>query len=212
MFSLETDLSGISITRLGVSENEKGRACVFMYAMYKRACPFPCSDTTADNHLTRWTEAFITRSDGLTHFSLWEPGILYRLPQVALDELGEGDDLYAAPVRVELRHTPYPGFTVDEYGRGSADGKRDAVTTALHAGSYTPCIVAPRGEIMKWVGYLGSMPGVLPLLKSSMDRRHLGLSWLKPLLCTGDVRLERLPCLLDRPVELAREGVSRETA
>lgn len=212
MFRLETDLSGISITRLGMGENEKGRNCTLLYAAYKRTRPIPDTDRTADNRLTLWTETFITHNNGLTHVGLWEPGIIYRLPQVALDEIMDGDDLCAAPLHIEFQHTPYPGFTVDEYDRGSADGERDAVTTALHIGAHTPCILAPRDKIINWVGYLGSRPCILPFLTSSVDSRHLSLSWLEPLLCTGDVRIERLPHLLDRPVELTREEVSRETA
>lgn len=214
MFQLETDLSGVSITQLGGGQNEKNHCCTFMYAMYKRARPIPDKDWTAVNRLTLWTEPFVTRNHTLAHFSLWEPGVLYRLPQVALDELCEGDDLCAATVHVEFTHAPYAALTVDEHLRasGRADAGRQPYTTALHIGSYTPCIVAPRGEIAGWVDCIDSMPGFFPFLTSGVEERGLDIGWLEPLLYSGDVRVEHLPGLLDRPVELIREEVSRETA
>lgn len=212
MFRLETDLSGISITRLVAGKNEKIHNCTLMYAMYKSARPIPNSDKTVDNYLTLWTDPFVTRNDELTHISLWETGVLYRLPQTALDELMEGNDLCAAPLRIEFRHIPYPGFAVDEYDRGSADGKRDAVTTALHIGAYTPCIVAPRYELIDWIDYFGSRPCISPFITHDMEKRGLHPHWLEPFLYAGDVRIEHLPGLLDYPVELIREAVSRETA
>lgn len=214
MFQLETDLSGVSITQLERGRNEKNLCCTFMYAMYKRARPIPDKDRTADNRLTLWTEPFVTRNHMLTHFSLWEPDVLYRLPQVALDELCEGDDLCAAPVHVEFTHAPYAALTVDEHRRASADADADRqpYTTALHIGAYTSCIVAPRGEIAGWVDCIGSMPGFFPYFASGMEERGLSIDSLEPLLRLGDVRVEHLPSLLDRPVELIREEVSRETA
>lgn len=214
MFQLETDLSGVCITQLGGGQNEKNHCCTFMYAVYKRARPIPDEDRTAVNRLTLWTEPFVTRNSTLVHFSLWEPDVFYRLPQVALDELCEGDDLCAAPVHVEFTHAPYAAFTVDEHRRASADAGRDRqlYTTALHIGAYTPCIVAPRGEIAGWVDCIGRMPGFFPFLSSRIEERGLSIDWLEPLLRYGDVRVEHLPGLLDRPVELIRERVPRETA
>ena len=212
MFQLETDLSGVSITRLDREQNEKNHYCTFMYAMYKRARPIPDKERTAVNRLTLWTKPFVTRNYTLTHFSLWEPGVLYRLPQVALDELCEGDDLCAAPVRIEFTHTPYAALTVDEHRRASADADQQPCTTALHIGSYTPCIVAPGDKITGWIDCIGSMPGFFPFFTSGVERRELSMGWLEPLLYSGDVRVEHLPGLLDRPVGLIRERVSRETA
>lgn len=212
MFQLETDLSGVSITQLGGGRNEKNHYCTFMYVKYKRARPIPNKDRTAVNRLTLWTKPFVTRNDTLTHFSFWEPGVFYRLPQVALDKICEGDDLCAAPVRIEFTHTPYAALTVDERRRASADADRQTCTTALHIGSYTPCIVAPRDELADWVDCIGSMPGFFPSVTFGLGGRGLHIGWLEPLLYSGDVRVEHLPCLLDRPVELIRERVSRETA
>lgn len=211
-FQLETDLSGVSITHLDSNGDGEYYNCTLLYAVYKRVRPIPSTDRTANNHLTRWTEPFVTHNNGLAHLSLWEPGVLYRLPQVALRELMEGDDLCAAPLSIEIQHTPYSGFAVDEYNRGSADGKQTSVITALHIGAHTPCIVAPRDTLVDWIDRLGSRPDVLPFFTSAMDRRALRLSWLKPLARDGDVRVERLPGLLDHPVELIREEVFRETA
>ena len=214
MFQLETDLSCVSITRLAVGRDEKNQRCTFMYAMYKRACPIPAKDRTADNRLTLWTKPFVTRNPTLSHLSLWEPDVLYRLPQVALDEIREGDDLCAAPVHVEFTHEPYAALTVDEHRRASADAVayRQPYTTALHIGSYTPCIVAPRDDITGWIDRIDSMPGFFPFFTSDAERRGLSIGWLEPLLRSGDVRVEHHPGLLDRPVELIRERVSRETA
>lgn len=212
MFQLETDLSGVSITQLGGGQNEKNHCCTFMYAMYKRARPIPDKDRKADNRLTLWTEPFVTRNQTLAYFSLWEPGVLYRLPQVALDELCEGDDLCAAPVHVEFTHEPYAALTVDEHRRASARADWQPYTTALHIGAYTPCIITPRDELAGWVDCIGSMPGFFPFFTSGVKERGLSIDWLEPLLRSGDVRVEHLPGLLDRPVELIRERVSRETA
>lgn len=213
MFRLETDLSGVSITLQGSRANEEGCSCTLLYAMYKRTRPIPDTDRTADNRLALWTGPFITHNDGLFRIRLWEHDALYHLPQIALDELMSGDDLCAAPVCIEFQHTPYPGFAVDECNRGCApNDRRDAVTTALHTGAYTPCIVAPRGRIADWIDYFGTRPDFSPFFMSDAERRGLCLSWLKPLLLSGDVRIEPLPGLLDRPVELIREEVSRETA
>lgn len=213
MFRLETDLSGISITPQGSRANEEGCNCTLMYAMYKRAHPIPNTDRTADNRLALWTSPFITHNEGLFFIRPWEHDALYRLPQTALNELMSGDDLYAAPVRIEIQHTPYPGFAVDEYNRGYAsnDG-RGAVITALHIGSYTPCIVAPRGRLMDLTDYLRLKSDVFPSFVFNTEREDLDIPWLKPFLSPGDVRIECLPGLLDRPVELIREEVFRETA
>lgn len=211
MFWLETDLSGVSITRMGVEEGTKGRTCIFMYAVYKRECPLPAVEDVAHN-LTLWTKPFFTYSNGLARLRLWESDVIYRLPRIALDTLMEGDDLCAAPVRVELRHTPYSGFAVDGYNRGSADGKSAEVTTALHIGSYTPCIVAPRDTLLCWLRFLKDTEYLTLSVPISAKKRGLGLSWLEPLLCTGDVRVDHIPCLLDSPVRLIGEKVSRETA
>lgn len=212
MFRLETDLGGVSITRLGVGANEKGHNCTLLYVTYKRARPIPDINQTADNCLTLWTKPFVTRNNGLTHISLWEPGVLYRLPRIALAELMGGDDLCAAPIRIDFQHTPYSGFAVDEYNRGSADGERITVTTALHVGAHTPCIVAPRDRLVNFIDCFSSRTRFSPFFNSEVERRGVSLSWLTPLLCTEDVRIEHLPGLLDRPVELTREEVSRETA
>lgn len=214
MFQLETDLSCVFFTRLGGGPNEKNNCCPFIYAAYKHARPIPDNDRTADNRLTLWTEPFVTRNPTLTYLSLWEPGVIYRLPQVALDALCDGDDLYAAPVHVEFTHTPYAALTVDKYRRASADADADRqpYTTALHIGSYTPCIVAPRDETIRWVDCIGSMLSAFPFHTSCAEDRGLSRNWLKPLLYSGDVRVEHDPGLLDSPVELIRERVPRETA
>lgn len=212
MFQLETDLRGVSITQMDRGQNEKNHSCTFMYAMYKRARPIPDKDQTADNRLTLWTKPFVTRNFRLRHLSLWEPGVLYRLPQVALDELCEGDDLCAAPVHIEFTHTPYAALTVDEYRRASADADPRPCTTALHIGAYTPCIVAPRDEVAGWVDYIGRLHGFFPFLLSGVEERELPIDWLRSLFSFGDVHVEHLPGLLDRPVGLIRERVSRETA
>lgn len=209
MFWLETDLKGVSITRLGAEENEKGRTCTFMYAAYMRECPLPAVENAYCNTLALWTKPFVTRNSGLPHIGLWEPGVLYRLPQAALDALGEGDDLCAAPVRVEFSHTPYSGFAVDEYNRGSADGESASVSTVLHTASYTPCIVAPHDVLISWLRVLDDG---LPTFSARIDEKGLALSWLEPLLCAVDVRVEHLPGLLDKPVKLIGEEVPRETA
>lgn len=212
MFQLETDLCGISITQLGRGQNEKIHSCTLMYAMYKRARPIPDKDQTADNRLTLWTKPFVTRNFQLKHLGLWEPGVLYRLPQVALDVLCEGDDLCAAPIHIEFTHTPYAALTVDEYRRASADADPQPCTTALHIGAYTPCIVAPRDEVVGWVNCLGRMHGFFPFVPADVGDRLLRISGFTSLISFGDAHVEHLPSLLDRPVELIRERVSRETA
>lgn len=212
MFRLETDMRGLSITRLGVGDNEKGRSCVFMYAEYMRACPIPNDDREADNCLTLWTKTFFTHNEGLSRIGLWEPGVLYRLPQAAMDILMEGDDLCAAPVRVEIRHNPYAAFAVDEHLRGSADTVCPPCTTALHTGAWTPCIVAPRGTLVSWLRLFDDHSENSSLLRLFAESAGLGAFWTYPLFCEGDVRIDHLPYLLDRNVELIREDVSRETA
>lgn len=213
MFQLETDLSCVSIAQLGRGQNEKNHSLNLMYAMYKRACPIPYEERAAVNHLTLWTEPFFTHNTALVCFSLWEPDVIYRLPQVALDALCEGDDLCAAPVRVEFTHEPYAALTVDEHRRASANAgaDRQSYTTALHIGSYTPCFVASRDELVDWVDCISSTPFTFPFFTSGIEERGLDIGWLDPLLRSGDVRIEHLPGLLDRPVDLVREKVSRET-
>lgn len=212
MIDLETDLSGISIIQMSRWQNEENHSCTFMYATYKRARPIPDKVRTAGNSLTLWTKPFVTRDFQLMHFSLWEPGVLYRLPQVALDELCEGDDLCAAPVHIAFAHTPYAALTVDRYRRASADADPRPCTTALHIGAYTPCIVAPRDEVADWVDYIGSRPNLALCFPSDLEERGLHINWLRSLFSFRDVHVEHLPALLDRPVELIREEVSRETA
>lgn len=208
MFRLETTLSGVSITPLGVDEHTKGRICTLMYAAYTRERPIPSAASPYANNLTLWTNPFVTRNIGLSQISLWEPGVLYRLPQVALDALDEGDDLCAAPVRIEIRHRPYSGFAVDAFNRGSADGETAGVTTALHIGAHTPCVVAPRDTLVSWLSRIDRKPILSPFRYDTWSI----MPWVEPLVYEGDVRVEHLSCLLDRPVELIGEEVSRETA
>lgn len=210
MYRLETDLSGICITRMGVGDNEKGRCCTLMYATYMRERPIPSSlrANSSVNNLTLWTGPFFTHNGGVSHISLWEPGVLYRLPQTALNELGGDPDLCAAPLHLEIQHTPYPGFAEDDYGRGSADGEQRETTTALHIGAHTPCLLAPRDTLIDWIEFFGSLPEIAPILNGQLKRKGLDLSWLDPLCRAGDVRIEPIPCLLDRPVELIREKVT----
>lgn len=213
MFRLETDLSGISITLQDLGKNKEVCRCTLIYAKYKRERPIPDTDRGSNNRLALWTGPFFTHNNELFRISLWEHDVLYRLPQIALDELMSDDDLCAAPVRIEFQHTPYPGFAVDEYNRGYAsNGRRGAVTTALHTGAYTPCVVAPRGTIMDWINYICSMPDISPFYMFSTERKGPCPPWFKPFLVPGDMRIEPLSSLLDRPVELIREEVSRETA
>lgn len=135
-----------------------------------------------------------------------EPGVYYRLPLAACEALGVDEPLSLIPFLVEIEHSPYTGFAVDEEGRaapvgGTADNR--VRTTALWGGFSVLCGLFRTDTAPKWASL---PPEAWRMPRGLAAERLYGLdaSWLDAL-NAGCVRLTYREPLLSRPVEVSRE-------
>lgn len=136
----------------------------------------------------------------------WEPGVHYRLPLAACEALRVDVPISLIPFRIDIEHTPFTGFHVDEHGRGTpTDGEADerVYSTGLWYGSYTVCGLFTTEMAARWAAIPTDAWRSTPL--SALCRsRGLDASWLDPLR-PGYARISRADPLLSRPVEAYRE-------
>jgi len=193
---LKTDISSFEVRH--------GETTHFVLASYWSRCPLPRDD----NCLTLGSRPLTTYVLSAPYVRAWEPGVYYRLPLVACEALGIGGPLSLVPFRVTLEHSPFTGFRVDEYGRGTPtdDGADERVySTGLWYGSYTLCGLFPTETAKKWAAVPADAWRALPLGALCRDR-GLDASWLDPLR-PGAVRISHADPLLSRAVEVYRETV-----
>lgn len=198
---LKTDLSSLEVIR-GPLPDETVQPTHYLLASYQSGCPLPSSPEA----LCLGSSALSTHILSAPAVKPAEPGVYYRLPPAACAALGVDEPLSLIPFLIEIEHSPYTGFAVDEEGRATpTSGEPDnrVHTTALWSGSYTLCGLFRTETAAKWA----SLPPTAWRVPRGLGiERSYGLdtSWLYAL-NPGAVRLTHSEPLLARPVEVSRE-------
>ena len=195
---LKTDLSSFCVAR-GASDD----AVCFVDAAYWEGCPIPYRQPGSLCLGRRELSTYVL-SPPVVH--PWEPGVYYRLPQVACEATGAREPLSLIPLDVMIEHSPFTGFTVDDEGRGyPTDGEADerVFTSHLSYGTHTLCGLFPTDAAAKWAALPLEKWFGLNLIGFSRSNR-LSIGWFDAL-CPGAVRLSHGEPLLTRPVEVFRE-------
>lgn len=195
---LKTDLSSFRIAR-GASDD----AVHFVDAAYWSGCPIPYR-RPGSLCLSRRELSTYTLSPPFVR--PWEPGVYYRLPQVAWEALGAREPLSLLPLDITIEHSPFTGFDVDDEGRGHpTDGEADerVFTSHLSYGAHTLCGLFPTATAATWATLPPEKWRGLHLIGFSRSIQ-LSIGWLDAL-CPGAVRLSHCEPLLTRPVEVFRE-------
>ena len=201
MTKLETDLRSIQIV------SKTGETASYVYAGYTRECPIPKWDPHYPYDLAPYSLTLPTFvSDA--HIKRLEPGVFYRLPDVACRSLGADESLSLIPLYVEISHAPYVDFIEDEHGRAyvpnlAVDVDRETVHwSRLCYGSWVVCGLLRTEQAREWAG----LSDVEWCTHSLFNTAHNGLdpSW-QPFRTNGSVAVSFKPPLLRRPVEVSRE-------
>lgn len=177
---LKTSLSSLRVAR-GASDD----AVHYVDAVYWRGCPLPykrsgqsipgCCDLS-----TYLLSPPVVRP--------WEPGVYYRLPQVAWEAVGSHEPLSLIPLDIEIEHS-------------SADER--VYTSHLSYGAHTVCGLFPTETAATWAALPPEKWCGLHLLGFGRSS-GLSLGWLNAL-APGAVRLSYCEPLLSRAVEVSRE-------
>ena len=195
---LKTDLSSFRVAR-GASDD----AICFVDAAYWAGCPLPYRQP-GSLCLGRHELSTYVLSPPVVR--PWEPGVYYRLPQVAWEALGAREPLSLLPLDITIEHSPLTGFDVDDEGRGRpTDGEADerVFTSHLSYGAHTLCGLFPTDTAAKWAALPLDKWCGLHLIGFSRSTQ-LSFGW-SDALCPGAVRLSHCEPLLTRPVEVYRE-------
>lgn len=203
MIKLETDLRSVQIT------SKAGETASYVYASYIHGCPIPKWTPRFPHDLAPYSQTLPTFVSDVCVKRL-EPGVFYRLPDVACRSLGADESLSLIPLYVGIVHVPSVDFIEDEHGRAyvpNLAGGVDRKTTHLSRlcyGSWTVCGLLRTEQARGWAGLSDAEWHT----HSLFNKAHNGLdpSW-QPLRTNGSVAISfKLPLLI-RGV-----GVSRETA
>lgn len=195
---LKIDLSSLRVAR-GASDN----AIHYVDAAYWAGCPLP---HRRDGEIVLGRHELSTYVLSPPVVRPWEPGVYYRLPQVAWDALGAREPLSLVPLDITIEHSPFTGFNVDDEGRGyPTDGEADdrVFTSHLSYGAHTLCGLFPTDTAAKWAALPPEKWRGLHLIGFSRSAQ-LSIGWFDAL-CPGPVRLSHCEPLLTRPVEVSRE-------
>lgn len=181
--SLKTSLSSICVTR-GASDD----AVHYIEAVYWHGCPLPY------NRSDQYTLGGCELSTYLLSPPVvrpWEPGVYYRLPQVAWEAVGSREPLSLIPLDIEIEHSPFDGADERVY------------TFRLSYGAHTVCGLFPTETAAEWAALPPEKWRGAPLV--GFDRSTgLSLGWLDAL-APGAVRVSYGEPLLDRAIEVSRE-------
>ena len=199
--TLKTDLSSLEVIRCPFP-GETVQPYHYLQVSYWNGCPLPRSPET----LRIESRTLLTHILSAPIVKPAEPGVHYRLPLVACEALGVDEPLSLIPLLIEIEHSPYTGFVVDEEGHATPTGgapDNSVHTTALWSGSRTLCGLFRTETVAKWAS-LPSEAWRIPR-GLAIERAHgLDTSWLHAL-NAGAVRLSHGKPLLTRPVEVYRE-------
>lgn len=199
---LKTDLSSLEVIRSPLP-NDTVQPSHYLRASYWSGCPLPRGPET----LRLGSHALLTHVLSAPAVEPAEPGVYYRLPLVACEALGVDEPLSLIPFLIEIEHSPYTGFAVDEEGRAaptSGTPDNSVHTTALWGGSHVLCGLFRTETAAKWAAlppHAWRMPRGLAIERA----QGLDASWLRAL-DAGAVRLSHADPLLARPVEVSREA------
>lgn len=180
---LKTSLSSICVAR-GASDD----AVCYVEAVYWRGCPLPYersgqSALVGDELSTYLLSPPVVRP--------WEPGVYYRLPQVAWEAVGSREPLSLFPLDIEIEHSPLN------------DADERVYTSRLSYGAHTVCGLYPTETAAQWAALPPEKWRGLHFIGFSRSN-GLSLGWLDAL-APGAVRLTRCEPLLPRAVEVSRE-------
>ena len=177
---LKTSLSSLRVA-CGASDD----AVHYVEAVYWSGCPLPYE---------RSDQYSLGRSDLSTYILSppfvrpWEPGVYYRLPQVAWEAVGSREPLSLIPLDIEIEHVPF-----DERVH----------TPHLSYGAHTVCGLFPTDTAAKWAALLREKWRCMCLFNIKRST-GLSLGWLDAL-APGAVRLSYSEPLLPSVVEVSRE-------
>ena len=88
----------------------------------------------------------------------WEPGVHYRLPLAACEALRVDVPISLIPFRIDIEHTPFTGFHVDEHGRGTPPTAKPT-SASIARGSGTAATRCAASSPPRWPrGGLPSQP------------------------------------------------------
>lgn len=195
---LKTDLSSFGIAR-GASD----AAVRFVDAVYWAGCPIPYKQPDSLCLGRSELSTYIVSPPAVRP---WEPGVHYRLPQVAWEALGAREPLSLLPLDVVIEHSPFTGFAVDDEGRGyPVDGEADerVFTSHLSYGAHTLCGLFATDTAAQWAALPPEKWLSVNLVGFSRSAR-LSVGWFDAL-CPGRVRISYCEPLLTGPVEVHRE-------
>lgn len=199
--TLKTDLSSLEVIRNPLS-GETAQSTHYLQASYWRGCPLPRSSET----LHASSRVLLTHILSAPVIKPAEPGVYYRLPLAACEALGTNEPLSVIPFLIEIEHSPYTGFSLDEEGRATPTGgapNNSVHTTALWSGSRALCGLFRTETAAKWAA-LPPEAWLMPRGLTIERRYGLDTSWLHAL-DAGVVRLSHCEPLLTRPIEVSRE-------
>ncbi len=198
---LKTDLSSLEVTRVPLP-GDTVQPFHYLQASYWSGCPL----TRGSETLRLGSRTLLTHILSAPVVKPAEPGVYYRLPLAACEALGVDEPLSLIPFLIEIEHSPYTGFAVDEVGlaeptSGAADNS--VHTTALWGGLSVLCGLFRTETAVKWAAL---PPETWRMPRGLVLKRVHGLdeSWLHAL-NAGAVRLTHCEPLLSRPIEVYRE-------
>ena len=197
-----------NMTCFVVSRGDASVPVLFPIAAYYDGCPMAAWKEGDAPQLALWSATLTTYIFQPAFIAPRETGVYYRLPDVVRDATGGADCLI--PLRVEIEHSPYVEFDVDELGRaaaGEGDGDERVYSTELRYGCHTVCGLFGLKAAKKWA----ALPReAWSLLNDGAFERRYGLdpSWATALIRPGYASLSTTPVpLLTRTVEVYRETV-----
>lgn len=200
---LATDMTCFDIRRGGATAST-----FFPIAAYYDGCPMAPWKEGDASHLAMWSAALTTNILQPAVIAPRETGVYYRLPDAVRDATGGADCLI--PLRVEIEHSPYVAFDVDELGRAAAgEGDEDGrvYSTELRYGCHTVCGLFGLESAKKWAALPREAWSLLG--NSAFERRYgLDQSWATTLIRPGYASISTTPIpLLKRTVVVSRETV-----
>ncbi len=201
--TLNTDMTCLNICR-----EDAAVSTLFPIAVYYDGCPMAPYREGDAPQLAVWSATLTTYILQPALITPRETGAYYRLPDAIRGATGGADCLI--PLRVEIEHSPYVEFSVDELGRaaaGEGDGEERVYSTELRYGCHTVCGLFGLEAAKKWAALPREAWSFLG--NSAFERRYgLNPSWATALIRPGYASLSTTPVpLLKRTVGVFRETV-----
>ena len=201
MIKLETDLRSVQVT------SKTCETASYVYASYTRECPIPKWEPHYPHDLAHYSLTLPTFVHDVSVKRL-EPGVFYRLPEVACRALGSDESLSLIPLYIEISHTPYVDIVEDDQGRAYVPNLAVSVDSEvthlsrLCYGSWVVCGLLRTGQAREWAGLSDAEWRVHSLFNKARD--SLDPSW-QPLRARGSMTFSFQLPLLYRAVEVSRE-------